>query len=276
MTTDDIEIANIEIDLLLEAIYKRYGYDFRSYSRSSLERRLTQFLIDKQCGSYSEVINRLLRDRSFFYELITYFSISVTALFRDPFFYSALRDKVLPFLKTWPYFKIWHAGCATGEEAYSMAILLNDEQLLNRAMLYATDISQSALTIGKTGVYPLETIKMGSINYLKSGGSASLSHYYHANYGNAAIKPYLKKSITFSLHNLVTDKSFGEMQMIVCRNVLIYFNDQLKEQVLQLFWESLEYGGFLCLGDTESLMFSSVADKFITVDEHAKIYKKKI
>ncbi len=276
MQTDEIEIAKIEVDLLLEAIYRRYGYDFRNYSRLSLERRLTQFLIDKQCASYSEIMGRLLRDKNYFYELSTYFSVSVTALFRDPYFYSALREKVLPFLKTWPYFKIWHAGCATGEEAYSMAILLNDEQLLNRAMLYGTDISQSALETAKAGVYPLDIVKKGSVNYLKSGGSASLSNYYHARYDNAVIKSSLNKGITFSLHNLVIDKSFGEMQMIVCRNVLIYFNQDLKNQVLQLFWESLEYGGFLCLGDTESLMFTSVADKFITVDENAKIYKKKI
>ena len=273
-TNDAVEIAQIEIDLLLEAIYRRYGYDFRNYSRTSLERRLVQFTCDMKCSSYAEVTARLLRDSLFFQELAAYFSISVTALFRDPFFYAALQEKVVPLLRTWPHFKIWHAGCATGEEAYSMAILLNDEKLSNRAMLYATDISQSALDTAKAGVYPLDTIKQGSINYLNSGGIASLSKYYHARYGAALLDASLKNRITFSRHNLVIDKSFGEMQVIICRNVLIYFNQELQNQVLQLFWESLENGGFLCLGDKESLMFSSVAEKFITVDEKAKIYKK--
>ncbi len=275
-TKDSVEIAEIEIDLLLEAIYRRYGYDFRNYSRVSLERRLLQFLNDAEYKTYSEVTGRLLRDSLFFHKLAAYFSISVTALFRDPFFYKAVQEKVVPLLRTWAHFKIWHAGCATGEEAYSMAILLNDEKLLGRAMLYATDISQPALDTAKAGVYPLDTVKQGSINYLNADGTSSLSKYYHAKYGAALLDSSLKKKITFSQHNLVIDKSFGEMQMIVCRNVLIYFNQDLQNQVLELFWDSLEYGGFLCLGDKESLMFSSVADKFIAIDEKARIYKKKI
>lgn len=274
MSHDSTEVTDIEIDLLLEAIYKRYGYDFRNYSRASIERRLIQFLADKKYNSYSEITGRTLRDTAFFHELVSYFSISVTALFRDPFFYTALQDKVLPFLRTWPHFKIWHAGCATGEEAYSMAILLNDAKLINRATIYATDISQSALETAKTGIYNLNIIKQGSINYLEAGCINSLSDYYQALYGAALLNTNLKKKITFSRHNLVIDKSFGEMQMIVCRNVLIYFNQSLQNQVLQLFWESLEFGGFLCLGDKESLLFSPIADKFTTIDEKAKIYKK--
>ena len=264
------------MDLLLEAIYRRYGHDFRNYSRSSLERRLAQFQVDSPYKTYSELTGRLLRDSLFFHKLAAYFSVSVTALFRDPFFYAALQEKVLPLLRTWPHFKIWHAGCATGEEPYSMAILLNDAKLLNKALIYATDISLPALETAKTGVYPLDTIKQGSINYLKAGGVVSLSNYYHALYDAAQLDTSLKKRITFSQHNLVLDKSFGEMQLIICRNVLIYFNQSLQNQVLELFWESLEYGGFLCLGDKESLMFSSVADRFTTVDEQAKIYKKKV
>ena len=275
-TGDTSEILDIELDLLLEAIYRRYGHDFRNYSRSSLERRLAQFQVDSPYKTYSELTGRLLRDRLFFHQLAAYFSVSVTALFRDPFFYAALQEKVLPLLRTWPHFKIWHAGCATGEEPYSMAILLNDAKLLNKALIYATDISLPALETAKAGIYPLEIIKQGSSNYLKAGGVVSLSNYYHAVYDAAQLDISLKKHITFSQHNLVLDKSFGEMQLIICRNVLIYFNQSLQNQVLELFWESLEYGGFLCLGDKETLMFSSVADRFTTVDEQAKIYKKKV
>ncbi len=275
MNQESSEIKDIEIDLLLEAVYRRYGYDFRNYSRSSIERRLSQFLSDKKCSSYSEVTGRTLRDSVLFHELVSYFSISVTALFRDPFFYKALQEQVLPFLRTWPHFKIWHAGCATGEEPYSMAILLSDAKLLNRATIYATDISQSALETAKTGIYNLNIIKQGSINYLDAViGSASLSDYYQASYGAAVLNSTLKNKVTFSRHNLVIDKSFGEMQAIICRNVLIYFNQSLQNQVLQLFWESLEFGGYLCLGDKESLLFSPLADKFMIIDEKAKIYKK--
>ena len=274
VSRDSSEITDIEIDLLLEAIYRRYGYDFRNYSRASIERRLTQFLTDKKFNTYSEITGRTLRDVAFFNELVSYFSISVTALFRDPFFYNSIQENVVPFLRTWPHFKIWHAGCATGEEAYSMAILLNDAKLIDRATIYATDISQSALETAKTGIYNLNTIKQGSINYLEAGCINSLSDYYQALYGAALLNTNLKNRITFSRHNLVIDKSFGEMQMIICRNVLIYFNQTLQNQVLELFWESLEFGGFLCLGDKETLWFSSVADKFSIVDEKAKIYKK--
>ena len=274
LTGDYEEIKQIEFDLLLEAIYRRYGYDFRNYSRPSIERRLSQYLRDNDYQSYFQLAAILLRNRRAFLELLPYFSISVTALFRDPFFYAALRDKVLPILKTWPNFKIWHAGCATGEEPYSMAILLNEQKLLQRATIYATDISASALDTARIGVYSLETMKLGSINYLEYSGQSSLSDYYHVKYGAAKIASNIKKNIAFSRHSLVTDKSFGEMQVIICRNVLIYFNEKLKNQVLDLFEESLEYGGYLCLGDKESLMFSSVEHKFAVVDERAKIYKK--
>jgi len=271
---DDTEIQEIEIDLLLEAIFRRYGYDFRNYSRPSIERRIEQYLSDNKYQSCLELTAKLLRNRLAFLDFLPYFSISVTALFRDPFFYEAVRDKILPILKTWPHFKIWHAGCATGEEPYSMAILLNENKLLDRATLYATDISSSALETARVGIYSLETMKQGSLNYRKYCGLSSLSDYYHVQYGAAKVTSKIKKNIAFSRHSLVNDKSFGEMQVIICRNVLIYFNEQLKNQVLELFWESLEYGGYLCLGDKESLMFSSVEKKFAIVDDRAKIYKK--
>lgn len=271
---DAAEVQQIEIDLLLEAVFLRYGYDFRNYSRPSLERRLSQYLSDNNYLSYLELASKLIRNRLVFLELLPYFSISVTALFRDPFFYVAIKDKVLPILKTWPHFKIWHAGCATGEEPYSMAILLNENKLLDRATIYATDISSPALETARMGVYSLETMKQGSIHYREYCGHSSLSDYYHVDYGFAKITSKIKKNIAFSRHNLVIDKCFGEMQVIICRNVLIYFNEKLKNQVLELFLESLEFGGYLCLGDKESLMFSSVEKKFTVVDEKAKIYKK--
>lgn len=274
ISTETVDINKIELDLLLEALFRRYGYDFRNYSRPSIERRLTQYLTSNNCNSYLELASNLIRNRPQFLELLPYFSISVTALFRDPFFYASFRENVLPMLKTWPHFKLWHAGCATGEEPYSMAILLDEYKLLNRATLYATDISASALDTARLGVYSLETMKQGSSNFIEYQGLSSLSDYYHVKYDAAKVKSNIKKNIVFSRHNLVTDQSFGEMQVIICRNVLIYFNEKLKNQVLELFVESLDYGGFLCLGDKESLMFSSVEHKFAVVDEKARIYKK--
>jgi chemotaxis protein methyltransferase CheR len=270
----DVEIEDIEISLLLEAIYRRYGYDFRDYARSSVARRLSQFLQDSGNTSYLDVAAQVLRDVDFFYRLIPYFSVSVTALFRDPAFYSALREKVIPLLRTWPNFKVWHAGCASGEEVYSMAILLREQSILDRAQFYATDISQTALDKAKAGIYSLDTVRKGSANYHSCGGDGSLSDHYRVRYNAALMDAELRRRITFAQHNLVTDKAFGEMQMVICRNVLIYFNEQLQERVLELIWESLDFGGFLCLGDKETLTFSPIAERFEAVDEKNHIYKK--
>lgn len=270
------DIEQIEINLLLEAVFQRYGYDFRDYARASVERRLRQFLADSSCANFSEVTTRVLREPDFFHRVVPYFSISVTSLFRDPFFHASLRKNVVPLLRTWPHFKVWHAGCATGEEVYSVAILLKEEAIYDRAMVYATDISHAALETAKNGIYSLEVLKKGSQNYLNAGGQKSLSDYYHARYGAAAMNGELGERITFARHNLAMDKSFGEMHLIVCRNVLIYFNTELQNQVLELFTESLERGGYLCLGDKETLSFSSVADRFVAVDEKARIYKKRV
>jgi chemotaxis protein methyltransferase CheR len=276
MSDGVFDIERIEIHLLLEAIFQRYGYDFRDYARASVERRLAQFLTDSGCGSFSEITARVLREPQFFHQLVPYFSVSVTSLFRDPFFYNTLREKVVPILRTWPHFKVWHAGCATGEEVYSVAIMLREEGIFERARLYATDISQPALETGKTGIYPLEILKKGSANYQKAGGKGSLSDHYHARYDAAVMDAAFVQQITFARHNLAMDKSFGEMQMIICRNVLIYFNQDLQNLVLELFLESLDHGGFLCLGDKESLAFSSVAESFTVVDDKARIYKKRV
>jgi chemotaxis protein methyltransferase CheR len=269
------DIRDIEITLLLEAMFLRYGYDFREYARETLDRRIAQFLTDTGIPSIGEVITRILRDPSTFYRLVGYFSVNVTALFRDPFVYAALRDHVLPMLRTWPHVKIWDAGCATGEELYSLAVLLTEAGLYDRCTLYATDISAPALETARQGIYPLDTMLRGGRNYLASGAKASLSNYYHARYEAAAIDSRLRRSVTFARHNLAMDTSFGEMQLIVCRNVMIYFNRDLRNHVLELFWESLENGGYLCLGDKESISFTSVADRFEVVDEEARIYRKR-
>lgn len=271
---NDPEIERIEIELLLQAIHLRYGYDFREYAKESIHRRLEQFIRDRSIASYSDVTARLLRDPEFFRVLLPYFSVSVTALFRDPFFYAAVGERVIPRLRAWPHVKIWHAGCATGEEVYSFVVLLREAGLLERSQVYGTDISQAALETAKAGIYPLEVLRRGSQNYLEAGCRGSLADHYLAHRDAAIVDLSLRRRVTFARHNLAMDASFGEMQVIVCRNVLIYFNEGLQNQVLELFWESLENGGMLCLGDKESLTFSSVADRFQVLDEKAKIFRK--
>ncbi|WP_045217203.1 CheR family methyltransferase [Desulfonatronovibrio magnus] len=268
------EVRGIEIALLLEGIYRRYGYDFRDYARCSIQRRLEQFLEQSSCSTFSEVTSRVLRDVAFFHGLLPYFSVSFTSLFREPSVFRALRDEILPVLRTWPYFKIWHAGCATGEEVYSLAILLREAGLLERATIFATDISRPALDTAREGVYSLEAIRRGGAAYQEAGGQGSLSEHYHARYNAAVMAPALRRKITFARHNLAMDSSFGEMQLILCRNVLIYFNQELHQRTLELFWESLDRGGFLCLGDKESLGFSAADSLFTEVNAMARIYKK--
>lgn len=270
-----LSVENIEINLLLEAIYQRHGYDFRSYARASIERRIRQFQAGSGCGSISAMIPRLLYDDQFFSQLVRYFSISVTELFRDPLVYRALREKVAPLLRTWPHAKIWHAGCASGEEVYSLAIVLKEEGLLERTTIYATDFNDEALAAAKAGIYAADRLQQATRNYQQAGGKQSFSEYYHARYEAAAMEATLKERLVFSSHNLATDSSFGEMQLILCRNVLIYFNRELQNRALGLFTESLVHGGFLCLGTKETLQFSDYSDCYEVVDARARIYKKK-
>lgn len=269
------EIENIEMDLLLEAVYRRWGYDFRSYARASIERRTAQFLSGTSCASVGELIPKVLRDANLFSRFVRHLSISVTELFRDPWVYLALREKVLPVLKTWPHIKIWHAGCATGEEVHSMAIMLKEEDLYDRSTIYATDFNDEALERARRGVYEIAKLREASRNYQRAGGKNSLSKYYHALYDAAAMDASLRERVVFSGHNLATDGVFGEMHLILCRNVLIYFNRELQERALGLFTESLVHGGFLCLGAKEDLRFSSVSWQYEVVDSKAKIYRKK-
>lgn len=268
------EIERIEIDLLLEALHRAYGYDFRSYARTSIERRIRQFLSSCGCKTVSGMIDEALHNEEFFSRLVQHFSVSVTEMFRDPFVYRAIREEVVPLLRTWPHIKVWHAGCATGEEVYSLAILLTEEGLYERSTIYATDFNDSTLEQAREGVYPAETIRTATGNYQQAGGNASFSDYYHFRYGAAAMGRSLKERITFANHNLVSDGSFGEIHLVFCRNVLIYFNNELKNRALRLFTESLVHGGFLCLGTKEDLQFTSENDFYMIMDRKAKIYKK--
>ena len=269
--TDD---HNTEVDLLLDAVYRRWGYDFRSYARASVERRVSQFLSGSGCASVAEMIPRVLHDEAFFSKLARCFSISVTELFRDPFVYRAVREQVVPMLRTWPHVKVWHAGCATGEEVYSLAIVLEEEGLHDRATVYATDFNEEAIQQAREGVYEMGKLQEATRSYQEAGGKASFSEYYHARYGAAVMDAALKERIVFSTHNLASDNAFGEMHLVFCRNVLIYFNRELQNRALGLFTDSLVHGGFLCLGTREDLRFTNASDRYEVVDEKARIYRK--
>ncbi|WP_300670692.1 protein-glutamate O-methyltransferase CheR [Desulfoluna sp.] len=270
-----IENERLEIQLLLEAIYLKYGHDFRSYAFTHTKRRLEHRRSIEGFKNFSEMQHRVIYDEAFFNSLLLDLSINVTEMFRDPWFYKRIRDVVLPHLKTYPYAKVWHAGCSAGQEVYSMCILLEEEGMDDRVQVYATDFNELILQKAKDGIYPMDLVRDYTANYQKAGGLRSFSDYYSADYDNVIMKRSLKDHVLFSSHNLVTDGVFGEMNVIFCRNVLIYFNKELQNRVLQLFWDSLCPGGFLCLGSKESLRFSSVADKFDVVSEREKIYRKK-
>lgn len=273
--TSNIENQDLEIRLFLEAIYLKYGYDFRDYSKGHIKRRILNRLYLSGLSSISEMQNRVIYDKSFFNTILHDFSINVTEMFRDPSFYRAIRENVIPVLKTYPFIKIWHAGCSTGEEVYSMAILLKEEGLLNKTQIYATDFNEIVLQKAKEGIYSVENIKDYTYNYHQSGGNEIFLNYYTVKYNSVIFDESLKKKIIFADHNLVTDGVFGEMNLIICRNVLIYFNKELQNHVIKLFYDSLCNGGILGLGSKESLRFSEYDDKFETYVEEEKIYRKK-
>ena len=269
-----LECEAIEIDLLLEAVYRRYGYDFRSYARASIERRIRLFLSTSGCSTVSGMIPNVIHDKEFCSHLVRYFSVSVTEMFRDPSVYRIIREDVVPLLKTWPHIKIWLAGCATGEEVYSLAILLKEEGLYDRATIYATDFSDEALDRARDGIYEPARFQDATRNYQLAGGKRSFSEYYLARYDAVTMDASLKEKIVFSNHNLAMDGVFGEMHLIFCRNVLIYFNRALQNRALNLFTDSLVHGGFLCLGTKETLQFTDVSHCYDIVDSKARIYKK--
>ena len=271
-----IQNRNIEIDLLLEAIYLKYGYDFRSYAKASVRRRVLQQHSKSGLATVSEMIHQLLYDQQYFDTLLLDLTVNVTEMFRDPSFFKAQRESVIPQLKKRPSIKIWHAGCSTGEEVYSMAILLQEEGLYKNARIFATDANEAVLKKAHKGVYDASRMEAFTRNYVRAGGLKSLSDYYTSRYGLAMMKSVLKENIVFSHHNLVTDGVFGEMDMIVCRNVLIYFNRELQERVFSTFWESLCPDGFLCLGTSETIRFSKLSDDFENMVKNEKIFRKKV
>jgi chemotaxis protein methyltransferase CheR len=267
-------VSNDEIQALLDVIYERYHYDFRHYAQASLKRRLQQALVAMSCNGIAELQEKILTDPHAFSALLSYLTVQVTDLFRDPTFYAALRPQVVPLLATYPSLKIWVAGCSTGEEAYSLAILLSEAALLERTLIYATDINAQSLAQARTGVYSLERMKQYTLNHRASGGLGSLSEYYHAARGNALMAAELRRRITFADHSLATDGIFSEVQMVCCRNVLIYFDTELRDRALGLFAEALCPRGFLCLGTKESVRFSAQAHRFEDVDLSQKIYRR--
>ncbi len=269
------ENENIEIELFLQAVYKKYGYDFRNYGKAHIKRRIRHRISVSDLNNISEMTHKVLYDPVFYQEILQDLSITVTEMFRDPEFYNAVRNDVVPVLKTYPFIKIWHAGCATGEEVYSMAIVLMEEGLLKRSQIYATDFNQLALQKAKNGIFPIDRIKEFTQNYQQSGGKSSFSDYYNARYESVILNDSLRENIVFADHNLVTDGVFGEMNMIICRNVLIYFDKILQDKVITLFFDSLVPGGFLCLGSKESLRFAEYASKFDKNFDRNKIYRKK-
>ncbi|WP_296600047.1 CheR family methyltransferase [Phenylobacterium sp.] len=269
---DDLE--DIEIQLLLEALYQRFHYDFRNYARASIKRRLTQARLQMGFPSISALQDGLLHQPEMLSRLLGYLTVQVSEMFRDPAYFRALREKVAPHLRTYPSLKVWVAGCSHGEELYSLAILFREEGLEERTIFYATDINPVALQAAEAGVYPLDRLRKFTENHQKSGGKSSLSDYYTADYGRAMFDKTLRSQVVFSDHSLVTDAVFGEMHLISCRNVLIYFDRALQDRAVGLFRDSLARKGFLGLGSKESLRFSKHATAFSEFVRDEKIYQR--
>lgn len=265
----------IELELLIEAIYRLYHYDFRGYAVASLRRRLRAAMVRFACQTLSQLQDKVMHDPATLPLLLDFLTIPVSEMFRDPAYFGALRALVVPLLRTYPSLKVWVAGCSTGEEAYSLAILLREEGLLAKTLIYATDINPRSLQKAAAGIYDVERIAGFTANHHRSGAQASLSEYYTAAYGGAVFDKSLKEHIVFSDHSLATDSVFAEVQLVSCRNVLIYFNRALQDRAFGLFQEALCRSGFLGIGSKESLRFSSYADSFIEFARDEKIFQKR-
>jgi chemotaxis protein methyltransferase CheR len=270
------EISSNDFTDLVKIIQQRYGYDFTDYAPASLKRRFIRFTGYANINSLFELKHRLLNENGFFQEMVQYITVNVTEMFRDPMFYKTLREQVLPRLASYPIIKIWHAGCASGEEVYSMAILLEEAGLLDRCRIYATDMNAVNLRKAENGIIALKDMKDYTYNYMQSGGIHDFSNYYTASYDNAVLHPSLRRNIIFFQHNLVTDQVFNEFQLICCRNVFIYFNRTLQERVVKLFYESLTSLGYLALGIKESLLYNEERFKFEAVSIPNKIFRRKV
>jgi len=273
-SADQQELEQLEVELLLEAVYRRYGFDFRQYAQASLKRRLYRRMAVERVSTLSQLQDRLLHEPGSMEGLLLDLSINVTAMFRDPTFYAALREKVVPALHTYPFTRIWCAGCSTGEEVYSLAILLQEEGLYERTRIYATDINENVLVTAREGVFPLERMKQYTQNYLRGGGKRDFSEYYVAAYDGARFSRSLVENVVFAQHNLAMDGAFNEFNVILCRNVMIYFDQELQERVHGLFYDSLERYGILALGHKESIRFTGSAGRYEEIDAEERLYRK--
>lgn len=268
------ELEDIEVQLLLEGVARYYGYDFRNYALASLKRRIYSLLRAEQIKTVSALQDRVLHDPSCLERFLLAMTVNVTAMFRDPSFYLSFNAKVVPMLRTYPFIRIWHAGCSTGEEVYSMAILLHEAGLYNRCRIYATDMNAAVLARAKDGIFSLSKMQEYTNNYLKAGGTQSFSQYYTAAYEHAIIRPALREHITFSQHNLATDGSFNEFNVVLCRNVMIYFNKTLQEHVHHLLYDSLSMFGVLGLGQAESLKFTPHEHQYAEIVQGERLYRR--
>lgn len=266
-------IADNELEILINDVFEYYGYDFSGYSRASFKRRIDRLYQMDGFRHFHEMLSRVRTDTGYFKRMVEEITVNVTEMFRDPHFFYVLRTEILPVLATKPFIRIWHAGCSTGEEVYSMAILLRESNLLHKSILYATDLSAEVLDVAKTGVFPLRMMKQYSENYIASGGKNDFSNYYAANYGFAKFGDDLAAKMVFSPHNLVSDGSFNEFDLILCRNVMIYFDKELQERALELFDASLAKLGYLALGTKETIKFSSIQHRY-SRHNNDKIWKK--
>lgn len=271
---DEETLEKLEIELLLQGLYSRCGYDYRNYSYNSIKRRIWHRVHVEKLNSITGLLEKVLHDPDCLKRLIADFSINVTEMFRDPSFFLCFREKVVPILRTYPSIRIWHAGCSTGEEVYSMAILLHEEGIYDKAKIYATDINTDVLKTAKAGLFPLKNMRKYTNNYISAGGKKAFSDYYQVTDNGVKFHSYLSKNMVFAQHNLVTDRSFNEFHIILCRNVLIYFNKALQEKVHELFYESLGKFGILGLGDKETILYSVKADCYEGISTGEKLYKK--
>lgn len=269
---EEAAIEDIEVTLLLEAVCRRWGFDFRDYAPASLKRRIRRAVEAEGVASMSALQERLLRDPAAMQRFLNQATVSSTSMFRDPDFYRAFRRLAAPWLRRWPTLRVWHAGCATGEEVYSLAILLHEEDLLSRTRIYATDLNQTVLDIGREGIYPLEKMQEYTENYQASNGQAAFSEYYQARHGHVVMRAKLSKNVVWAQHNLVTDASFNEFQLILCRNVLIYFDRRLQERVHRLLYDSLAPEGLLALGRQESLRLTPYETRYQAMDIEQSLY----
>ena len=267
-------ISDTELVLLLRDIHDNYGYDFSEYAKASLLRRVKRLFALDRFTSFAEFRYHLKSDSNYLKRFVEEITVNVTEMFRDNSFFNTLRTEVLPVLSTYPFIRIWHAGCSSGEEVYSMAILLEEAGILNKSIVYATDINPNVLQNASKGIFPLSKMKQYSESYIASGGQREFSYYYRANYENALFIEELKEKIVFATHNLVSDKTFNEFQLILCRNVMIYFEKELQDKVLLLFNNSLDQLGFLALGLKETIRFSPLANSFRIFNYKDRIWRK--